>query len=372
MIALLESTVQGYAWGSTTAIPDLLGVEPDGKPKAELWIGAHPKAPSRVGDRSLDALVAGAPAEVLGARVAERFGQLPFLMKVLAAKEPLSIQCHPDKAQAEAGFARENAARIPLDAPERNYRDANHKPELICALSRFRALKGFRELPEIVEHFEQLELQSMGPFPNERIEAFFERLMLLPATDEKRIVDQAAAAAAKVDGYAFSTLLELYERYPGDIGVLAPLFLNCVTLEPGQALFLKARELHSYLEGVGIEIMASSDNVLRGGLTPKHVDVQELLRTLTFEPAPPEILDPAPVEGERTYAAPVSEFLLSSISVAGAFTPETRTGIEILLATEGTVRVNDLPLPKGQACVVTGDEPYVLYGAGQVFRARVP
>lgn len=373
MIALLENRIQTYAWGSLSAIPELLGQAPDGSPKAELWIGAHPRAPSRVDDRPLDRLVEESPAKILGSRVAGRFEKLPFLMKVLAAKEPLSIQCHPDKVQAEEGFARENGAGIPLDAPDRSYRDDNHKPELICALSPFRALKGFRALPEIVEHFEQLGLHPfIGSLEREGLQPFFDTLLRLPEKDKRRLVDRAAAAASNLGGYVCSTVVELYQRYPGDVGVLAPLFLNCVTLEPGQALFLGARELHCYLEGVGIEIMANSDNVLRGGLTPKHVDVDELLRVLTFEPSSPEILDPEPVDNERTYLSPAPEFLLSSIQVEDAFVPKVRDGIEILLCTEGNLRVGDVLLARGRACMVAGDTPYEVHGRGRVFRARVP
>jgi mannose-6-phosphate isomerase len=348
VIALLENQIENYAWGSRTAIPSLLGVEPDGKPQAELWIGAHPKAPSTVDGIALDVAIAASPERWLGRRVAERFSALPFLLKVLAAAEPLSIQCHPDRAQAREGFARENAAGISIDAPHRNYRDANHKPELIVALTRFRALKGFRPHEEIAQRF--------GAFDD--LKALFVDVMGWP----KQKVDAFGRASGD------PIVAELAKKYPGDPGTLAPLLLNVVTLEPGQALFLRARELHSYLEGTGIEIMANSDNVLRGGLTPKHVDVPELERVLMFEPGDARAIDPIEVNGERTYQAPVAEFLLSSVRVDGSWRPPTRDGIEILLCVEGAID----GLPRGRAAIVAGEEEYALRGKGRVVRARVP
>jgi mannose-6-phosphate isomerase len=348
VIARLDNTIERYAWGSPTAIPRLLGVEPDGSPQAEMWIGAHPKAPSQIDGRRLDDAIAEAPETMLGARVAARFGErLPFLLKVLAAAEPLSIQCHPDKRQAQEGFARENAAGIPLDARQRNYRDDNHKPELIVALTRFRALKGFRPIEEV---------RGLGSFPD--LKTMFVEVMSWP----KEKVERAARDSGD------PIVRELSARYPGDPGVLAPLYLHAITLSPGQALFLRDRELHSYLEGVGIEIMANSDNVLRGGLTPKHVDVRELERVLVFEPVEANVLDPLELGGERTYRTPAEEFLLSSVSVGGEWRPDHRDGIEILLSVEGTIE----GLPRGTAGLIRGDEPYVLRGEGRVFRARVP
>jgi mannose-6-phosphate isomerase len=348
VIALLENTIENYAWGSRTAIPSLLGMEPDGKPQAELWIGAHPKAPSRLNGMRLDEVIASDPARVLGDRVALKFGALPFLMKVLAAAEPLSIQCHPNRAQAKEGFARENAAGIPLGAAHRNYRDDNHKPELIVALTEFRALKGFRTREEIAAR--------LGPFDD--LGALFVDVMSWP----KAKVDEVATRSGD------AIVAELSKRYPGDPGTLAPLFLNAVTLSPGQALFLRDRELHSYLEGTGIEIMANSDNVLRGGLTPKHVDVPELERILSFAPGDTCVLDPIAMNGERTYETPAAEFVLSSIRVDGEWRPRVRDGVEILLCVEGAID----GLPRGRAGLVQCDNDYTLSGKGTVFRARVP
>src|SRR6266540_2262539 len=283
-IVPLDNPVQNYAWGSRTAIADLLGrPAPGGRPEAELWIGAHPQAPSRLaavpgplgrdgvpgGPRTLDALIRSAPEAMLGPEAVRRWaGELPLLMKMIAAAEPLSIQCHPNREQALAGFAREDAEGLPRDAPQRNYRDPNHKPELVVALTRFVGLKGFRPVEEIARGLGSLEVPELRA--------------------------AAGAARRRGDDAAFSWMERLHAKYPGDIGVFAPLLLNLFELAPEDGLFLSAGELHAYLEGTAIEVMASSDNVLRGGLTPKHVDVPELLAVGAFRPSPPVVLRPVP------------------------------------------------------------------------------
>jgi mannose-6-phosphate isomerase len=367
VIELLTNEVQHYSWGSTSAIPELLGRAPDGRPWAELWIGAHPRAPSRIGGEPLDVRIAREPS-VLGDRsIASHGARLPFLLKVLAAAEPLSIQCHPDAAQAEAGFAREEAARIPIDAPNRSYRDRSHKPELIVAMTRFRALRGFRDPAEVTALLAAVGLEALAP--SDGLGPFFQRLMGL-SRDQHRALIAAAVARAGSGDERHAAMLELCRRYPDDPGALAPLFLNLVTLEPGDGMFLPARELHSYLDGVAVEIMASSDNVLRGGLTPKHVDVPELIRVLDFVPRRPEVLTPTAIGGERTYVTPASEFIFSSISVRGVWEPPSREGVEILLCTEGQMSAGGIVLSRGQTVLVPHGEAYTLLGRGHVFRAR--
>ena len=387
----LRNEVMHYAWGSHTALADLLGrAAPSAEPEAELWMGAHPSAPSRVqtdgGDVALDAWIARDPGGVLGAGVARRFdGRLPFLLKVLAVDRPLSIQAHPDLAQARAGFARENEAGIPLDAPLRCYRDENHKPELICALTPFRALNRFRETTEIVRGFRALGAADLDPLIDALAErpdadgmcAFFAGLMTLDPDARSRVI---ACAAARVDGSdepALRWCARLLAAHPGDVGALAPLLLNLVELAPGEAMFLPAGELHSYLEGVGIELMASSDNVLRGGLTPKHVDVPELLRTLTGRSGPVEVLRPrARSEGLADYDTPVSEFALSVLTVApgGGAAVSSRRGVEILLCTRGSVDLvagaDVTPLARGDSALVPASTgPYRVEGNGTLYRA---
>ncbi len=353
----LSNRIQGYAWGSRTAIPTLLGVPPTGAPQAELWLGAHPSAPSTVSDgRTLDAFIAQAPSRILGVKVAERFeGRLPFLLKVLAAAEPLSLQAHPSLEQARVGFAAENAAGIPVAAPHRNYRDANHKPEIICALTPFRALCGFRRVADTVRLFDALGLDT-SVLVRQGLAAYFKQLMTSPHLE-------SLAAAKTVEGFEAECALarQLAAKYPGDAGVIGALLLNLVELQPGEALYLDAGNLHAYVEGTGIELMANSDNVLRGGLTPKHVDVAELLKVLNFTDGPPNVL-----RGE--YPTPVADFSLSRLNVEGS-TP-LAAAAQILLVTDGEVTLSGATLRRGESVFLGADETgLVLTGRATVFRA---
>ena len=397
-IALMRNTIQPYAWGSRTAIAELCGQpSPSAEPQAELWIGAHPKAPSRVRVHgrwtSLTELIAEDPAAILGSAAAARFdAELPYLLKVLAAERPLSIQAHPSRAQAREGFARENRLKIPLDAPHRNYRDANHKPECICALTAFWALSGFRAPPEILARLAPVlppqaagALQELaGGDAGEGLRRFFVWLMSLPGAQRRPLVAVAAEQAAALAGRdpAFDWVRRLQGEYPGDAGVLAPLMLNLVQLAPGEALFLPAGELHAYLQGVGIELMANSDNVLRGGLTPKHVDLPELLRVLTFAERKIEVLQPAaagPCEGR--YASRAEEFQLAVLSIDGkrTYSGPARRGVEILLCVEGEGCLRDLAaagelvLCQGQSALIPAAAgAYRLSGAGRFYKAGLP
>ncbi|WP_035801120.1 mannose-6-phosphate isomerase, class I [Kitasatospora mediocidica] len=397
----LANTVRPYAWGSTVAIPALLGEEPTGEPQAELWLGAHPGAPSRLdrgdGPRSLAEVIAEDPAAELGAEAVERFGPtLPFLLKVLAAGIPLSLQVHPDLAQARAGFAAEEAAGVPVEAAHRNYKDANHKPELICALDEFEGLCGFREPRATADLMAALGVPALAPLierlrtePAER--ALRETLAAVlggdPATvavtvkEVAEALDRALAAepaspyAEAFAGYAYAA-----KHFPGDPGVLAALLLNHFRLQPGEAIYLGAGIPHAYLRGTGVEILANSDNVLRSGLTPKHVDVPELLRVVVFEPGDPKVLRPVPgSDGEELYPVPIDEFRLSRFTLT-ADGPQCRTdgrAAQILLCTEGEVtltgaRGETLVLSRGQSAYLpaTGTDTG-LAGPGVVFRATV-
>lgn len=390
----LKNSVQSYAWGSTTQIPRLLGVPETGGPQAELWMGAHPKAPSLVEidgrDRSLVDLIDEQPEKTLGADVLQRFGpRLPFLLKVLAVAEPLSLQAHPSPEQAAAGFARENAAGIAVDAPHRNYRDASAKPELISALTPFRALCGFRPWEETRALFEALgiaaPLRALGPATTSddaRIEALFRELMSLSPSDAQPLLDAACSAArdsAPLEYLAScATLLDLAKRYPGDVGALTSLMLNCMELKTGEAIYLPAGNLHAYLGGFGVEIMASSDNVLRGGLTPKHVDTGELLSTLVFHGSHIAPL-PAPEQRAREtrYATAAAEFALSRVDLRdGQWTCEPDAGPRIVLVTDGPVSVDDASqgrIERGRSVFVPPTpHAFTLRGPGTVFVASVP
>ncbi|MFZ0610646.1 MAG: mannose-6-phosphate isomerase, class I [Desulfobacterales bacterium] len=397
-IGILKNTVQPYAWGSHTAIAELLGVRPEpGLPQAELWMGAHPKAPSRVAVNgewlSLEELVNRYPQEILGRETAAAFGStLPYLFKVLAAARPLSLQAHPSLDQAREGFERENARGVPLDSPQRNYRDARHKPECICALTPFWALHGFRRIPEILALAGRLELpvfEDLLSVLRSRPDAhglklFFKAMMTLPAARRTTLTAQALDRASRLaaEDPVYRWMGELGAAYPGDIGLFAPILLNLVLLQPGQALYLPAAELHAYLEGTGIELMANSDNVLRGGLTPKHVDVAELLRVLNFEERTAHVLAAQPAaNGESVYECPAREFVLSAITVVSQtpyVSPPVRS-VEILLCTAGSAGITDrgtgeeIAFPKGRAVLVPAAvKDYTLKGEAVVFKAAVP
>jgi mannose-6-phosphate isomerase len=393
---VLENPIQNYAWGSRTAIAAFLGRPSSAvRPEAELWIGAHPKAPSRVafppGLGTLDQVIQADPVSLLGPEICERFGnELPFLFKVLAAAEPLSLQAHPNQEQARRGWARENAEGIPLDAAHRNYRDPSHKPELISALSpSFVALKGFRAPEEIARRLDAVggpELRAgIARVSRERsapgLRALFARLLTLEPDERSAVLARTEAEARRrPEDPAWTWVGRLLERYPGDAGVLAPLYLNLVTLGVGEALYLPAGELHAYLEGTGLEIMANSDNVLRGGLTGKHVDAPELLATLVFEPRTPEVLKAVPVAfGESVYRTPAREFELGFVEATTerTFRPAAGRGVEILLGLDGAVRLSASGPPvvigRGQSVLVPAATPsYALEGEGRVARARVP
>lgn len=288
----LTNRVRPYVWGARTAIPHLLGIDPDGTPQAELWLGAHHGAPSTVhcedGDKSLPGLIAKDPHRVLGRKTMERFGtRLPYLLKYLAAEAPLSLQVHPDAARARSGYEAEERAGIPVDAPHRNYRDPHHKPELLLALEPFEALCGFREPDEIVSDLTGLNSALARGLRKDlsladthaALRAGLTRLLTLPEDERSLLIGDFVHEWSRADrsGPHAETVGHLAARYPDDPGAVASLLLNRITLWPGQALFLPAGNLHAYLRGTAIEVMAGSDNVLRAGLTGKHVDTPELL-----------------------------------------------------------------------------------------------
>ncbi len=377
----IEGVVQRYAWGSPTAIPELLGTVTDGGPQAELWLGAHPSAPARVGARTLTEIVAADPEGALSPAVAERFGgRLPFLLKVLAAGQPLSLQAHPSAARAAAGFAAENAAGIPLNAPNRRYPDAQHKPELLCALTPFEALCGFRPIEATVTLLEHLGLSdhpAFAPVASGDLRSAVGLLLSATGDDREGVAAVIAKAAAAADGPEAAWARRIAMSHPGDPGVGVALLLNLVRLEPGEAIFLPPGHLHAYLEGVGVEIMASSDNVLRGGLTPKHVDVDELLAVLDVTPAPPPVV-PARRDGPCIrYETPVEEFSLVLIDLGPmpATVPGGRPRLVLCLEGETALATggDELCLRRGAAAwVPASDGALSLMGAGRAVVGTTP
>ncbi|MDR1933334.1 MAG: mannose-6-phosphate isomerase, class I [Spirochaetales bacterium] len=406
MLYQLENTIQKYAWGSASLMPDFLGREnPEKEPWAELWMGAHPKAPSLARPASsrgkaapLDELIAAGPAAFLGGKNLNAFGaQLPFLFKLLAAASPLSIQCHPSLNQARAGFERENRAGLAADSPERNYRDANHKPEIILAVTPFSALRGLRPVQEIAHFFSGFPVPELRELARgltradagENIKTFLRYLLSAPARSAKSWIAslkaQSGSCAAGENLPEYRAFVRLSDFYPEDAGCLAPFYLNLVQLAPGEALFLGPGELHAYLEGLGVELMANSDNVLRAGLTPKHIDVQELLAVVSCAAAKAEILRPAgTVRGgfvEEEYPRRAEEFTLSVLRPkAGDSNAQAvieTGGPEILFCGGGGARLTSgsaaCRLAKGESVFVPASEKnYTLSGRCLVYRARVP
>lgn len=388
----LEGALRPYPWGSHTLIAQLRGEpSPSLQPQAELWFGAHPATPATVNGQGLDEAIAADPAAALGKRVTEAHGgQLPFLVKLLAAAAPLSIQAHPSLEQAQEGFARENTEGIALNSPNRNYKDPNHKPELIVALTEFRALAGFRPVPDTAAFFAELgsaELDryaTLLPTDGEGdLRALFTTLISLPHQPRveliesvqraaEELVDQHSAPAWMVD--AAEVYLELNRAYPGDVGVLAALLLNVLTLAPGEAAFLRAGQLHAYLSGLGVEVMANSDNVLRGGLTTKHVDVPELVKVLDFSTLENPRAEAAPSHGGVEFQLPVDSFAVRVHSLAhGETLVIDEDGPAIVLCTSGEVRGPDgFVLSQGNAAWAPASEREVQLtaeGAAQVFVA---
>lgn len=392
----LRNTVKNYEWGSSDWIPALTGTpNPTLQPWAELWMGAHPASPSMVdtpaGEIPLNRLVAQNPVDIVGKNTAEKFGGIPFLFKLLAAARPLSIQAHPSLEQAKEGWARENAAGIPLDAPNRNYKDANHKPEILCALTPFRAMCGFREVAEITRLLDLLAVDELiaarKTLDNADVETalstFLEALFALSPTTRVnlgRSVDRRARVLAgqkNQDGTVWNLILSFAAAYPADPAIISPLYLNVLDLKSGEAIYLPAGILHAYVEGFGVELMANSDNVLRGGLTPKHVDLVELTRTLHFEPFCPDVLHPeVKGEGFARYRTPSAEFTLSLATSSDETVPLPESEPHIVVITEGSAILADgteqVPLKRGESVfIAAGAKSPRLKGSFQAYVASV-
>lgn len=398
----LTNVMRDYPWGSSTAIAELLGTQPSGGPEAELWMGAHPDSPSIAstpdGPVSLDRLISEHPLSTLGDDVHAAFGaKLPFLVKLLAANQALSLQVHPTLERARERFADEEAAGVPRDAAHRNYKDENHKPEMILALTPFEALCGFRPCAEAAELFRavgaaitatgarvpellgevEMTLNSRMAEPMVVRKAFETLIGGGAATTElvglAATALSAAAALTGAEGGGASggtgaggelspsllTVVELAKQYPGDSGVLVSLLLNRVSLEPGEAIYLPAGNIHAYLNGLGLEVMASSDNVLRGGLTGKHVDVPELLETVDFAPSAVPVVPTRVTDlGQKVWEPPFAEFALQRVEISADSEPVplVQNGPMIVLAVSGSVLLDS---PRGDMVLSRGGSVFV-------------
>ena len=383
----LQNTVRHYPWVSRTVIPELLGeVTPADRPYAELWMGAHPDAPSVLSDGTpLDKAIEQQSEALLGADVRARFGdRLPFLLKVLAAEQPLSLQAHPTIEQAQAGFAAEEAAGVPRDDPTRTFKDRCHKPELLLALTPFEALCGFRPVEESLHCLAKLQVPELKPtiaaLARGGLRAAIPQLLALFPEQRESLVSAVAEAAARfvaahdpefINTYRWAA--SLAETYPGDPGVVISLMCNHLKLAPGEAVFLPAGNLHAYLSGAGVEVMASSDNVLRGGLTGKHVDLAALIEVLDFTDGRVPVIHPVLGPGGLRYRVPVEDFDLTRIQLDTQPGTLTTRGPQVLLCTEGAAELvsaeGELTLGKGQSAFVPAGAQVTASGPAVLYRA---
>ncbi len=386
---LMNNVIQNYAWGSVDSIEKLFGLpNPAHKPQAEIWMGAHPGGCSEIttasGTATLAELIASDKDYFLTAGTARRFGELPFLFKVLAAANALSVQVHPSKEEAEAGFARENNLGIALNAAERNYKDPNHKPELVYALTTYDALNGFRSYTDIIANFETAGVTTIEPLLSEfkaaqneaGLKIFFVALLSLKGEQKASAVNELMQYAEQHSSRRLpALLLELAKQYPGDIGLFAPLMLHYITLQPGEAMYLDARTPHAYLKGTGLEVMASSDNVLRAGLTPKHMDVEELSKCTSFAAKPESTLlvEPLTNAGALEYPIPVDDFKFSIYPTADQ-TPVSVNSAEIVFAIDGQTELTHsngekMTIEKGQSVFIPAvTASYSVTSKGRVAR----
>ncbi|MEY8710365.1 mannose-6-phosphate isomerase [Mangrovibacter phragmitis] len=383
----LINSVQNYAWGSKTALTELYGIaNPEQQPMAELWMGAHPKSSSfietRQGEKiALRDVIAQQPDALLGKAVSQRFGELPYLFKVLCAAQPLSIQVHPNKQASEAGFARENAAGIPLSAPERNYKDPNHKPELVFALTPFLAMNAFREFSDSAALLTPLAdahpaIAAFLSSPDtHHMQTLFAALLSMPQQEKQHALARLNAVLEGKTGQPWDTIRKIATIYPDDSGLFSPLLLNVVELAPGEAMFLFAETPHAYLDGVALEVMANSDNVLRAGLTPKYIDIPELVANVKFAPRAADSLLTQPVREADTlvFPIPVDDFAFSLHNLAMQPQVLTQNSAAIVFCVEGEARLQlgdeSLVLKPGESAFIPANEPNVeVTGSGRLAR----
>ena len=397
-IGSLKGKIQNYAWGGNTYIPELLGLEKSDVPCAEYWLGAHVNAPSILktpeGELSLNEYLKMNSAKVLGEEISEKFGILPFLFKVLDVNDMLSIQVHPTKIEAEKGFKYENEKGIPLTAPHRNYKDDNHKPEIMVALSEFWLLHGFlpkNKLTEVLKNTPEFT-RLLSVFEDEGYFGLYKQVMEQSVEESNKIlqplVDRLLPLykAGKLDksnpGYWAAKAVDTSsDKTTLDKGIYSIYFFNIVKVDKGEAVFQDAGIPHAYLEGQNMELMANSDNVLRGGLTPKHVDVPELLKHVVFEETNPDImLGELQEDGiERIYKSPAPDFELSQIAISSKvnYNSIAKTA-QILIVIEGEIKINEgntsLVLSKGKAAFLAAESNYSITtpNSAIVYKATAP
>jgi mannose-6-phosphate isomerase len=397
----LVGKVQHYDWGGTTFIPDLLSLpNPEKRPFAEYWMGAHEGGPSSIGSAGngahgfLNEFIRERPEETLGAYTAGRFGRLPYLFKILDVKEMLSIQVHPTKKNAEQEFATENQRGVDIKSPTRNYKDDNHKPELMLALSDFWLLHGFKPAEELLTTLQSVpELSFLIPvFGEQDYRSLYKTVMEMPDNEvDKRLqplMDRIIPLykdrkISKKEEHFWAARAALTYNRPGhtDRGIFSIYLFNLLNLHKGEAIFQDAGLPHAYLEGQNVEIMANSDNVLRGGLTPKHVDVPELLKHVRFEATYPRITPEDSNAGHiSVFRTPAPDFELSKISLLPGECITIRAhSIEIFIVLEGHLGVEEdqgeaFTRKRGEAFLGLFQSRFNLVGISDtvLYRASVP
>jgi len=397
-VFLMENQIMNYSWGSYEFIAKLCGDKvPSELPQAELWMGAHSKAPSLLiegqNEMPLDQYITHDPRNILGNETATEYGELPFLFKVLSAAQPLSVQVHPNKEQAIAGFKAEEAKLLPLDAVIRNYKDKNHKPEMLLALTPFEALSGIRPYAEIVELITLLRLDDkieecrnlITRISEDKLREFFEWILGLKRRQKDKVRSNILRAAMLRRGcdhpsaLAIEWICQLDHYYPEDIGIFAPLVMNTIRLQRGETIYMDAGILHAYLQGSGLEIMANSDNVLRCALTGKHIDAVELMKIASFKPVYPHYIRPEMQGMEEVYVTPAPEFRLSHLNISNSIRFNSLNSAQIILVTEGSLTItpeigDPVILKQGQSafisktaisCQLTGKANFYRVQAGE-------
>lgn len=389
-IVKLAGQVQHYAWGGYYFIPQLLGIDNhEKKPFAEYWLGAHSSLSGILkfedSEQNWHVLISSDKMNCLGEEVTEKFGELPYLLKVLDVREMLSIQVHPSKEAAKKGFEKEEAAGVPINAPYRNYKDKNHKPEIMVALSDFWLLHGFKNESQLAETLRSVpEFETLLPiFEAEGYYGLYKAVMQMPQPDADALLmglverEISTSHEKSEPGFWISKLYNnSVPQSDIDKGIFSIYFCNIVHLKAGEGIFQAAGVPHAYLEGQNIELMANSDNVLRGGLTPKHIDVTELLTHIKFAETTPLVLKgEVLVSGELSYPVSTEDFALSVVKLENGreYISKSKSA-EIFLVTEGEVHCDHLICKKGDAFVVFPEVKYTIRGIEDavLFKAFVP
>lgn len=383
----LENCIKDYDWGSIDSITTLFGIKnPSPKPMAEIWMGIHPLGCSKIiglnGEKiNLNALINQNPLQILGKNTYQLFGTLPYLFKVLAANKPLSIQVHPTKADAKKGFEKENKLGIDLHSPNRNFKDPNHKPELLYALTPFKAMNSFRPIEQILSFFSQLTIPILNhelaqlqnnPYPKQ-LKHFFQFLLNLSPDQKLQAIHQLLACTRSFNQEPFLTIHTLVKDYPNDIGLFMPLILNVIELKPSQAMFLHAQTPHCYLSGTGFEVMANSDNVLRAGLTHKFIDIDALIANTNFSSidASELLINPLINHNKIDFPVPVNDFKFEIIQSDLQLRKEKVNSPQILFCADGAITLTTkhevLTLNKGESVFIAYHAKYYSYSGKGCF-----